>query len=91
MIAESDTRRETACIPTPWSSDEARYDRSAAARGASGRKRNAADATSERESMAAQLEFMQAIQQYKQQSGRMFPTWCEVLEVVQALGYRKEN
>jgi hypothetical protein len=26
---------------------------------------------------------------YKRASGRMFPTWCEVLEVLTGLGYRK--
>ena len=29
---------------------------------------------------------MQAMQEYKQSSGRMFPTWSEVLEVLQGLG-----
>ena len=32
---------------------------------------------------------MQAIQEYKQSSGRMFPTWSEVLEVIVGLGYQK--
>ena len=32
---------------------------------------------------------MQAMQDYKQKSGRMFPTWSEVLEVLYALGYRR--
>ena len=32
---------------------------------------------------------MTAIQDYKQQSGRMFPTWSEVLEVLRGLGYEK--
>jgi hypothetical protein len=35
------------------------------------------------------LEFTQAMQQYKHRSGRMFPTWSEVLEVLYDLGYRK--
>ena len=35
------------------------------------------------------LEFTQAMQQYKHRSGRMFPTWSEVLEVLHDLGYRK--
>ena len=26
---------------------------------------------------------------YKRRSGRMFPTWSEVLEVIRDLGYRK--
>ena len=32
---------------------------------------------------------MQAIQEYKKRSGRMFPTWSEVLEVLRSLGYQK--
>lgn len=36
-------------------------------------------------------EFIQAMQEYKKTSGRMFPTWSEVLEVLQSLGYRKTD
>ena len=36
-----------------------------------------------------QFEFLMAIDEYKQQNSRPFPTWTEVLEVVKALGYRK--
>jgi hypothetical protein len=36
-----------------------------------------------------ETEFMHAMQEYKKSSGRMFPTWSEVLEVLQHLGYRK--
>ena len=35
------------------------------------------------------MEFMLAMNEYKQQSGRMFPTWSEVLEVLRGLGYEK--
>ena len=38
---------------------------------------------------ASELEFMQAMQAYKLSSGRMFPTWSEVLEVLRSLGYQK--
>jgi hypothetical protein len=34
-------------------------------------------------------ELMRAMQAYKEASGRMFPTWSEVLEVVLGLGYEK--
>jgi hypothetical protein len=34
-------------------------------------------------------EFMEAMQAYKLRSGRMFPTWSEVLEVLRSLGYEK--
>jgi hypothetical protein len=37
----------------------------------------------------AEREFLQAIEEYKEKSGRMFPTWSEVLEVLQTLGYQK--
>jgi hypothetical protein len=33
--------------------------------------------------------FAEAMQAYKQSSGRMFPTWSETLEVLRSLGYRK--
>jgi hypothetical protein len=36
-----------------------------------------------------ELEFTAAMQEYKRRSGRMFPTWSEVLEVLQDLGYQK--
>jgi hypothetical protein len=32
---------------------------------------------------------MRAMDDYKRKSGRPFPTWSEVLEVVRSLGYRK--
>jgi hypothetical protein len=35
------------------------------------------------------MEFMFAMDQYKKSSGRMFPTWSEVLEVLEAPGYQK--
>ena len=36
-----------------------------------------------------QFEFLMAIDEYKKQNTRPFPTWTEVLEVIKALGYRK--
>jgi hypothetical protein len=45
--------------------------------------------TRERDYAAAELEFMSAMQKYKHLSGRMFPTWSEVLEVLRDLGYEK--
>ncbi len=38
---------------------------------------------------AAEEEFMRAMEEYRRRSGRMFPTWSEVLEVLQGLGYEK--
>lgn len=36
-----------------------------------------------------QFEFLMAIDDYKRDNARPFPTWTEVLEVIKALGYRK--
>jgi hypothetical protein len=59
-------------------------------RATSGRKRLVDPTTCERDYTAADLEFMRAIEEYKQRSGRLFPTWSEVLEVVRSLGYQKQ-
>ena len=63
--------------------------RAATARNASGRRRFVDPTTCEREYSRAEREFMEAMQTYKHKSGRMFPTWSEVLEVLRDLGYEK--
>lgn len=63
--------------------------RASQARQASGRRRFVDPATCDREYSGAELEFMQAMHEYKTRSGRMFPTWSEVLEVLRSLGYEK--
>lgn len=63
--------------------------RAANARQVSGRRRFVDPTTCERQYSSAELEFMQAMHEYKQSSGRMFPTWSEVLEVLRSLGYDK--
>ena len=74
-----------------WSNPSrvARSVRASQARNQSGRRRLVDPTTCERDYSAAEMEFMQAIQTYKQSSGRMFPTWSEVLEVLKDLGYQK--
>jgi hypothetical protein len=67
----------------------ARALRAARARRASGRRRKVDPTTTERDYSRDELEFMQAMQSYKQSSGRLFPTWSEVLEVLRDLGYIK--
>jgi hypothetical protein len=67
-----------------------RASHAAKCRAASGRRRFVDPTTCERDYSMAELEFMQAIQEYQQKSGRMFPTWSEVLEVVRDLGYQKQ-
>ena len=65
--------------------------RAATARHASGRRRFVDPTTCDRDYSGEELEFMHAIQEYKRTSGRMFPTWSEVLEVLRALGYMKDS
>ncbi len=65
--------------------------RAANARQASGRRRFVDPTTCEREYTMAEMEFMQAMADYKKSSGRMFPTWSEVLEVLKSLGYEKQG
>lgn len=36
-----------------------------------------------------QFEFVMAIQTYKKINKRLYPTWTEILEIVEQLGYRK--
>src|SRR5438874_2273173 len=77
--------------PRDWTnrraSEQAR--RAANARQVSGRRRFVDPTTSERDYTKAETEFMLAMNEYKRQSGRMFPTWSEVLEVLRDLGYEK--
>lgn len=63
--------------------------RAATARQVSGRRRFVDPTTCERDYSQAEMEFMLAMNEYKQKSGRMFPTWSEVLEVLRSLGYEK--
>ena len=63
--------------------------RAADARKISGRRRLIDPTTCDRDYSKAEMEFMQAMSAYKQASGRMFPTWSEVLEVLHELGYWK--
>lgn len=51
------------------------------------RRRQIDPTTCERDYSGDEIEFMQALDQYKRDNGRMFPTCSEVLEVIRALGY----
>lgn len=53
------------------------------------RRREIDPTTCERDYSLDEVEFMSAMDNYKRRSGRPFPTWSEVLEVVRSLGYRK--
>ena len=55
------------------------------------RRRQIDPTTCERDYTEDEVEFMNAIDDYKRKSGRMFPTCSEVLEVVRSLGYAKQS
>lgn len=55
------------------------------------RRRHIDPTTCERDYNDAEIEFMRAMDDYKQSSGRMFPTCSEVLEVIRGLGYVQLN
>ena len=53
------------------------------------RRRQIDPTTCERDYTNDEIEFMKAMDQYKRENRRPFPTWSEVLEVLRAVGYRK--
>ncbi|GIW82663.1 MAG: hypothetical protein KatS3mg105_4470 [Gemmatales bacterium] len=53
------------------------------------RRRQVDPTTCERDYTEDEIAFMKAMDQYKRDNRRPFPTWSEVLEVLKALGYRK--
>jgi hypothetical protein len=53
------------------------------------RRRQIDPTTCERDYTDQEVEFMNALDDYKRKSGRMFPTCSEVLEVFRSLGYVK--
>lgn len=66
-------------------------ERARAARAGKNRdKRKGHPTTAEVDYSRAEVEFMFAIEAFKNRSGRKFPTWQEVLRVIVALGYSKE-
>jgi hypothetical protein len=53
------------------------------------RRRQVDPTTCERDYTEGEIAFMRAMDQYKRDNRRPFPTWSEVLEVLYSLGYRK--
>src|SRR5712691_6052896 len=53
------------------------------------RRRQIDPTTCERDYSDNEVQFMSAMDTYKRRSGRAFPTWSEVLEVIHSLGYFK--
>ena len=73
----------------PVATDRRRAENAAAKRKSSERRRLIDPTTCERDYTDCEVEFMNALDDYKRKSGRMFPTCSEVLEVIRSLGYVK--
>ena len=54
------------------------------------RRRQIDPTTCERDYTDDEIQFMRAMDQYKRDNRRPFPTWSEVLEVLKALGYKRD-
>jgi len=92
VVADSSTKRTLGSC-AEWVNRPASEQASRAAQAmlTNRRRKHVDPTTSERDYSPAELEFMFAMNQYKHQSGRLFPTWSEVLEVVRELGYEKSQ
>jgi hypothetical protein len=73
----------------PVATDRRRAENAAAKRKSSERRRLIDPTTCERDYTDDETEFMKAMDRYKRDNRRPFPTWSEVLEVLRALGYRR--
>jgi hypothetical protein len=78
-------RLESAVASPPPASDATPLER----RQKVNRRRQIDPTTCERDYTEQEVEFMNAMDEYKRKSGRMFPTCSEVLEVLRGLGYVK--
>lgn len=58
-------------------------------RSAGRRRSETRRAAEEGEMTDEQFEFLMAINRYKSDNNRLYPTWTEVLDVIHAIGYRK--
>ena len=73
----------------PVATDRRRAANAAAKRASSERRRLIDPTTCERDYNDEETLFMKAMDRYKRENRRPFPTWTEVLEVHRSLGYRK--
>lgn len=55
------------------------------------RRRKIDPTTCERDYSGEEREFMKALDKYKRDQGRMFPTCSEILEVIRGLGYLQQE
>lgn len=73
----------------PVATDRRRAQNAAEKRRTSERRRLIDPTTCERDYNVDETDFMKAMDRYKRENRRPFPTWSEVLEVLRSLGYRK--
>jgi hypothetical protein len=75
----------------PWVDRKARERalRANQARHASRRRRLIDPATCERDYSVDELEFLRAMETFKRERGRSYPSWNEVLQVIHGLGYQR--
>ena len=81
---EGDRRKRNIPVAT-----DRRAANAAAKRKTSERRRLIDPTTCERDYSDDETDFMKAMDRYKRDNRRPFPTWSEVLEVMRSLGYRK--
>jgi len=73
----------------PVATDRRRAINAAEKRKKSERRRLIDPTTCERDYSDDETDFMKAMDRYKRDNRRPFPTWSEVLEVLRSMGYRK--
>ncbi len=73
----------------PVAVDKRRAANAAEKRRTSERRRLIDPTTCERDYTDEETIFMKAMERYKRENRRPFPTWSEVLEVLYSMGYRK--
>ena len=83
------TARRTTAKKTQQEAEAPAVEQREDARRKGERRRQIDPTTCERDYSGLEVEFMRAMDEYKRRSGRQFPTWSEVLEVMHCLGYRK--
>jgi hypothetical protein len=81
-------RRREGDAPIPEVAAEASPAPSAERRAKKDRRRRIDPTTFEKQYTTDELEFMNAMQRFKESSGKSFPTYGDVLKVAVALGYR---
>jgi len=86
VLAEAASERRRRTIPVAI---DRRRANAAEARRTSERRRLIDPTTCERDYTNEETSFMKAMERYKRENRRPFPTWSEVLEVLSSLGYRK--